>query len=305
MDDKTKLKLLEHWKENHNIGDIPKELKDKITNGDVAGLILEVDSFGGVNLGSVSKYAETIRKKIKDDIEIESMELQNEVLKKQTDLQENLNKIQEEANTIIKKQGRVLWAQVGVTFVLILATIYLGWSSNSIAEESKNIAILQANISKIQTEILQKSNPSFEPDIQIIPDKEDLIIPAWEIAKEGDRELDADARWAIVKLGIYNLGSTDSQDISCNDKGWYYQAYFTPDSHFENIAAGTVNRTRLHIMDFNCAAHGECDYESLPLGKNNITLECDCIGCKTQREFETVINFCVYNRNASICTKNE
>lgn len=306
MDDKTKLRILEYWGTNTNkVWIIPEELKDKVTNDEIANLISEINPGGNVGPHFIFQHAERIRKKIKDGIEIKSIELQNKVLQQQTDLQEKLNKIQEEANAIIDKQNKVLWFQVGITFVLILATVFFSLKSVSIAEDSNDIAALQANISKIQTEILQKSNPSFEPQIEIVPNKEDLIIPAWKIVDERDRELDAEQRWAIVSLSIYNLGRTDSQHVSCLDYGEEYGAYFTPDNNFRNIPAGTVNRALLHIMQFDCAAYGICNPENLTLGYHNISLKCTCIGCKTQRQFQSIIDFCVYNKNDSICSEDK
>ncbi|MFH2033060.1 MAG: hypothetical protein ABIJ40_20905 [Bacteroidota bacterium] len=310
MDDKTKLEILQYWTDNlRNIMKIPPQLEGKITKEEVKTLYLEVGASQDKQRKSSEffQHAEKIRKKIKDELETNSIKLHDEVINKQAQLQAELNKKYDKSNTIMSKQNLIMALQIIATLALIYFTVSIGNQSNSIAEAQNNIAATQINISQklinislTQTEILRVSNPPYEPFIEIVADFEDLDIPAWKLVDKRSPGYPADQRWGNVDLTIYNFGKMDSQYIYCypyTTKGEFF-AYLDEDN-FRNIPSGTSNRTRLHIAYQDCVHdNNECENEDLvPTGNHNLTLQCECRGCKTQREFYPVINFCVYNRN--------
>lgn len=159
-------------------------------------------------------------------------------------------------------------------------------------------------LQSIQTSIMAQSNAPIQATLEFIPDKDDLIIPAFELVDSrflGDAE-----RWARIDLTMLNFGKMDSNHIHCFQKDYLSElfGYLRPDSNFQNIPSGSSNRSTLHIRYSNCQKEKIqfCDKpELVPLGAQNITLECECYGCKDQRKFEVPIIFCVYNQNKSIC----
>lgn len=216
------------------------------------------------------------------------------------EIQKEQNKLQEKNITISKKQNRALYAQAAVTLFLIIATIILGNKANTIAEA-------QANISRIQTEIIQRANPSFEPYIEIVPDFDDLEVFAPYIAdKRYLEEENPKRRWARIGLTIYNFGKMDSQNIYCDGKSGnkHLYGYITTDisnstDNIKNLPAGTSTRGNLHIKYWYCQPDNteDCRSELVPKGLQNITFECSCRGCKTQHKFEVPIQYCIYYKN--------
>lgn len=315
MNDENKLEVLQYWIDNPDkTAKIPPWLKGKITRGDIEKLMLEMPVSGiptspssgtrTIGISDFFRHAERIRKKRKEELEISSIKLHDEVVKRQIQLQEELNKKYDRSNTIMQSQTWAMVFQIVVTIFLIVSTVFLGIESNRIAEGQNRISEIQANISQVQTEILRVSNPPYDPFIEVVADFEDLDIPAWQLVDEGSlQEEDVERRWAIVSLTIYNFGKMDSQHFYCYHDNLYsdFIAYLTPNDNFGNIAAGTSNRTRLHIAYKDCIHNNEgCGRpELVPVGNHNITLKCECYGCKTQREFTSLIDFCVYHTNKS------
>ena len=196
----------------------------------------------------------------------------------------------------IKSQIFNNWAM----FVLTLFIILLTWRQLSIIDKQN---LILAN----QTGILERSSPPYEPWIQIIPDSEDQIIYAEELTDTRNIENNwaVNKRWAQISFTIYNFGKTDSQHIHCfeqfsNDS---LGGYITPNNNFQNIPSGTSNRSILHIRYSDCYAENikDCRPELVPTGKQKVTLICECYGCKTQRYFNSTIDFCIYYQNSTIC----
>lgn len=126
MEDKTKLEILQYWIDDlRNIMKTPPQLEGKITDKEVKNLYLEVGASQDKNRKSSEffQHAEKIRKKIKDELEIRSMKLHDDVVKKQAQLQEELNKKYDKSNTIMSKQNLIMTLQIIATIALIWFTI--------------------------------------------------------------------------------------------------------------------------------------------------------------------------------------
>jgi hypothetical protein len=167
--------------------------------------------------------------------------------------------------------------------------------------------IFQVIIMKQQTEILENTNPSYEPFIKIVPDIDDLIIPAWELTdrRNVENNWENDKRWARIDMTIYNFGKMDSQHIYCdpeekNESIFSYITYNSTTNNIQNIPSGTSKRIKLHIRDKLCQLDeiDLCDQpELIPTGQQEIILNCNCIGCEKQRYFTHTINFCIYHED--------
>ena len=309
MNDKEKLQILEYWINNPTeIAKIPKNSEKRITKTEIEFFFAEIELPEGcidsssIGIPELMKHADKIRKKIKEELEIKSMNLHNKVLKKQTDLSEKQTDLFEEANKIQSKQNRTIWCQIIVTIFLIGATIFLGLTSNDIANT-------QTIISEKQTEILERTNQPYKPHIEIVADYDDLIIPAWAIVSKRNINISRKDRWPEIDITIFNHGIRDSQKIYCyTNYSSNFDTYFTPDI-FENIIGSTSTKTHLHIAHRNCTDleknNMSCDKpEQVPPGHHNITIICECDGCEeSQKKLNKTISFCVYKDKDEECYK--
>ncbi|MEK6882416.1 MAG: hypothetical protein AABY22_22540 [Nanoarchaeota archaeon] len=171
-------------------------------------------------------------------------------------------------------------------FMVIILVFQLIVMANQTRINALQIGIFekQTELFDRQTEILNNSSPPYEPWIKIIPDKDDLIVFASDFV--------SDFFMARIDFTIYNHGSTDSQRIECNadltNENLF--AYFkkTKEDDFKNIPAGTSIKTELYIKNQECQKDSLrlCyDEDLIPLGNQNITLNCKCSGCNKQKEF--------------------
>lgn len=193
-----------------------------------------------------------------------------------------------------------------------------GVNSNKKQEFLTNIAIAligilfaysSFQIQAIQTSIMEKSNAPVQATIEVIPDHEDLIIPAWELSKLEDaiKSIEyPEETWARIRLTILNFGKMDSNRLFCkyNYGNKDLHAYLTPNNSFNNIPASSSNNLELHIKYNQCYNTNEefCDKpELVPTGILNVTLNCECYGCKDQRKFEVAIPICIYQNEESEC----
>jgi len=165
------------------------------------------------------------------------------------------------------------------------------------------------NVQIVQTKILEGTNAPIQATLEFIPDKNDLIIPAFEFSRSEDIK-HSESGWATIELTILNFGKMDSNHVNCyqTDYNNEFFGFLTPNPNFQNILAGSSNLSVLHIRYDECYnGHEEyCDKpELVPIGVQNITLNCECYGCKDQRRFEEKIEFCVYNKDKSICNEFE
>lgn len=165
-----------------------------------------------------------------------------------------------------------------------------------------------------QTKILERTSPPYEPYIKIVPDVEDYSLWSWDLVDNISYQLNIpiDYSWGKIDLTIYNFGKTDSQKIYCNpleknESLFAVLRYNKTANNIMNVPAGSSIRARLHIKHKDCHnAPEDPDYacmkrELVPIGKQKIILECDCLGCFEQRKFNETIDFCIYKDKESEC----
>ena len=246
--------------------------------------------------------------RIKRKTEINYIKKSQSIIEKQTQLQQKLNEKYDVTNNIMSRQSKIFIFQIIITFLLtgglIIATILIGNKSNNIAE-------MQTNISQLQTDILEVSSSPREPLIEIVPDWDDYKIMAHEFVRSNDLNC-SNARhcWAEIDMTVYNFGMMDSGHMYCyfHTPNSLFGGYITPNANIRNLEGGNMTRIRLHLYAKECVANNNCDNNSLvPKGPQNVTLECECDGCKSQREFHVIIPFCVPDSKAErkdICLRN-
>jgi len=169
------------------------------------------------------------------------------------------------------------------------------------------LAYSSFQLQSVQTSLMAQSNIPLQATLEFIPDKNDLVIPAFQLSQSIDIN-SPDTGWAKIDLTILNFGRMDSNHVYCFQKqqGNKLFGYLKPTDNFQNIPAGSSNRSVLHVKYDECYNTNEnfCDKPDLvPKGNQNITLECECYGCKDQRKFEIVIPLCIYNQNESTCNE--
>jgi len=124
MNDELKMKILEFWLEHPDkIGDIPKDLKKKVTDEDIDYLIAEIGK--EITSLTVFEHFEKIRKKV---YETQTLELQRNSI----EIQDKVRKTQE---SVTKSQWIMTFAMV-ITVVINLWTYSIEKESYSIELES-------------------------------------------------------------------------------------------------------------------------------------------------------------------------
>lgn len=174
-----------------------------------------------------------------------------------------------------------------LSIVLIIATISIGF--------------YQYRISTTQTKILNISSAPREATIEIIiPEK--ININARFLVRSGDE------RGSFSTLSFLNFGTMDSNILRCradvsNNK--FYAIILNETMGYEtimNIPEGSSVRRLLRITSTLCDIENYCDMpELVPVGEHRINFNCECFGCKKQRNFIQTINFCVYNNKTKEC----
>src|SRR3989338_3174510 len=87
MNTKDELRLVEYWLDNpNNIPDIPNDLKEKITEEDAIQAFVRIETptnDNGLNIlhmSNVFDYAEKLRQKLRDELEIKKLKNKNKVI---------------------------------------------------------------------------------------------------------------------------------------------------------------------------------------------------------------------------------
>lgn len=299
MDNKKEIiKLLEFWEKNweegHFYSDPSHQINVSKTSIANTKKDLEIHAkkiFGNydVNVAVIQSYIDEIKNEEYKQIEHSLNLIQCETIPKQTKLLEQQTKI---------LKDNLKW------FILLgLITLAIGGLGLWLSNVANNIQEMQANISKVQTEILERSSPPYEAYIEIVPDIEDLEIPAWELTDLNFLNNRNPYHGAIIDLTTYNFGKMGVEKVYCRiGKPKGFMIHQTPSSI--KIDPESFNLTTLKLFSEEC---NEAFYNNnteickrpnlISSGYYNITLSCDCVGCKTQRNFNTTINFCVYSQN--------
>ncbi len=293
MKDEYKIKLLEYWLENPDkVLEIPQELEGKVTKEDIAKLITEIEpseySVGGASLHmppDYFKHLERIRKKLKEELEIESIRVQKEVIKKQMDLQKQLNEKYDETNSIMHKQNIL-------TGILVIATIIIGIATIFISGQSNNIAQTQANISQIQTEILEISSAPYEPILRIWSPHSPLELSTQGLLKKRGQTEE-------VRVCIKNIGKTSTGHIYAQwQNNWTFP---TSINILPGIESGETNCNWLELFVDGCVGDlVGCTEDVIPKGWTDLNLyvECDyCIPSKLNKTFR----FCAWKKSSDEC----
>lgn len=296
MNDEDKIKILLYWVEHPNkTRQIPKKLSGKISEKDINELLREVaycthpeNGNHSLNGHDYLEHADRIRRGIKEELEIESIKLQNEIITKQTTLQEKLNTKQDETHVIMDKQNHILRAQVFITFILIIVTLFIGYQSNEIAKT-------QTNISELQTEILKVSSPSYEPKLRVWSKYEPIRLSFEELLKvRGER--------GRTRICIKNIGQTNTGHISA-----HWQNNWTHNSNrmdiYPGIEPGETNCTWLNLTAYDCWDDPDgCTEEIIPRGWIDLNLSITCEYC-IQKESIKVFRACVFNESSRLDCK--
>lgn len=292
MKDEYKIKLLEYWLENPDKTlEIPQELEGKVTKEDVNKLLMEIepskDSMGStfsVKSHDYLRHLERIRKKIKEELEIESIKVQKEVIKKQMDLQEQLNKKYDKTNSIMSRQSWILGIQVLLALFLLIVTFYIGGQSN-------NIAQTQANISQVQTEILEISSAPSEPVLRIwSPHSPFELSTQGLLKKRGQTE--------EVRVCIKNIGKTSTGHIYAQ---WQNNWTFPTSINIPGIEFGETKCNVLELFADRCIGDSVgCTEDVIPKNWTNLNLYVECDYC-IPRKLNKTFRFCAWKKSNDEC----
>jgi hypothetical protein len=113
MDDNIKIRLIEYWISDYSkLKRIPDDLKEKVSQEEITNLYLEIEptmieNHPNVSTADIYKHLEKVRKKIKDELEIDFIKTQKEAMLKQIKIQDEQKELMQEQTGIQKKQVEI------------------------------------------------------------------------------------------------------------------------------------------------------------------------------------------------------
>ena len=296
---------------------IPGNLKSKITKKDISTLILEIepsqDPIGNsIKEHDFFRHAERIRKKLKEELEIKSIKLHNEVIQKQTELQKQLNKKYDETNSIMKKQSNlqkrattnqeksnaIMKKQNWIIFGQIIVTLFLIWATLHIGDKSNDIAETQVNISRLQAEIQQHSSAPYEPKLKIQSDFSSKLSARDLLKEHGQRKR--------VKICIKNIGITSARNIRINWKNnWTLWTCNYRNIHIRpGIEPGETNCSWLELPAYKCFNDSDdCKKEILAEDGLELNAYIKCDNC-IPKEYNKNFSVCIWENSSAECEEN-
>lgn len=143
MDSETKIRILEFWIEHWNswsedglFSTISDDLKGKVSQEELVSLFNEIEhSYNPQGINNISpadlyRHVETLRKKILEELQIESIKSQKiinqrqvEILEKQTELLEKQSNFSQKQNSLLKSTF-LIYTLIALTMISELITNY-------------------------------------------------------------------------------------------------------------------------------------------------------------------------------------